>query len=251
MLWGSGHVFWDCATWMYPSILMLYPGIANSILQYRYNRIPGAEEKAQSYVGMNYTGTMFPWESAFTGEETCPSWAATGLREIHISGDIAFATSQYWQATLDLEWLQGPGHALLSGIAEFWVSRTSPGPNGTLSINDVIPPDEYEDHVNNSAYTNAVARLALLAAVDADRTLGMPPASYSKWLEASSLITIPFNATLGIHPEFDNYTGVCLLRQDLAMACGSTVLFCRPNCEAGRRCAAELPTGHHVRKHDT
>jgi protein-glucosylgalactosylhydroxylysine glucosidase len=174
-----------------------------------------------------------------------------GAREIHISGDIAFATSQYWQATLDLEWLQGPGHALLSGIAEFWVSRTSPGPNGTLSINDVIPPDEYEDHVNNSAYTNAVARLALLAAVDADRTLGMPPASYSKWLEASSLITIPFNATLGIHPEFDNYTGMCLLRQDLAMACGSTVLFCRPNCEAGRRCAAELPTGHHVRKHDT
>ena len=63
---------------MFPNLVMLHPGIANSILQYRYNRIAGAEQKAQSYVGMNYTGTMFPWESAFTGEETCPSWAATG-----------------------------------------------------------------------------------------------------------------------------------------------------------------------------
>lgn len=153
-----------------------------------------------------------------------------GLREIHISGDIAFAISQYWLTTLDIEWLQGPGHALLSGIAEFWVSRSSPGPNGTLSINDVIPPDEcvivllpvkfdfgnsvrvyvarYQDHVNNSAYTNAVARLALLAAVDADRTLGMPPASYSKWLSAASMIQIPFNATSGIHPEYDGYNGI-------------------------------------------
>lgn len=34
-LCSVGHVFWDCATWMYPSILMLHPDIANSILQYR------------------------------------------------------------------------------------------------------------------------------------------------------------------------------------------------------------------------
>ena len=38
-----------------------------------------------------------------------------GLREIHISGDIAQAISQYWYATLVLEWLGGPGHAMLSG----------------------------------------------------------------------------------------------------------------------------------------
>jgi trehalose/maltose hydrolase-like predicted phosphorylase len=101
-----------------------------------------------------------------------------GLREIHISGDIAQAISQYWFATLDLEWLSGPGHAMLAGIADFFVSRATPGPGGTLNINDVIPPDEYQDHVNNSVYTNAVAQLALLAAVNADRTLGMPPARF-------------------------------------------------------------------------
>lgn len=65
-----------------------------------------------------------------------------GLREIHISGDIAFSTVQYYFATHDLEWLSGPGHALLSGIADFFVSRATSSPDGTLSINDVIPPDE-------------------------------------------------------------------------------------------------------------
>jgi hypothetical protein len=33
-----------------------------------------------------FGGAMFPWESGLTGEEVCPSWAATGLREIHING---------------------------------------------------------------------------------------------------------------------------------------------------------------------
>ena len=32
----NGHVFWDSCTWMYPSMLLLHPDIANSILAYRY-----------------------------------------------------------------------------------------------------------------------------------------------------------------------------------------------------------------------
>jgi trehalose/maltose hydrolase-like predicted phosphorylase len=100
-----------------------------------------AMDKARSY-NMNYTGTMFPWESGFTGEETCPSWAPTGLREIHISGDVAFAVNQYWLSTQDLTWLSGPGIDLLSNIADFFISRSTVNANGTRDINDVIPPDE-------------------------------------------------------------------------------------------------------------
>ena len=32
------------------------------------------QEKAASY-SPPYLGAMFPWESAFTGEECCPTWA--------------------------------------------------------------------------------------------------------------------------------------------------------------------------------
>jgi hypothetical protein len=39
----------------------------------RHARIPGAMQKAQSYTPP-YTGTMFPWESAFTGCVSPPGW---------------------------------------------------------------------------------------------------------------------------------------------------------------------------------
>lgn len=32
----NGHTFWDCETWMYPGMLLLYPDIAQSLLFYRY-----------------------------------------------------------------------------------------------------------------------------------------------------------------------------------------------------------------------
>ena len=95
----------------------------------------------------------------------CYNRADTGLYEVHISGDIAFACWQFWQYTQDAAntWLLNVAWPLLSGIATFWVSRAtadSPGAviNGRLGhhtgvhdsaaaaplhICGVIPPDEY------------------------------------------------------------------------------------------------------------
>jgi trehalose/maltose hydrolase-like predicted phosphorylase len=47
------------------------------------------------------------------GIETCPLSADTGLREIHISGDIALAVRQYFYMTNDLQWLKAIGWPLL------------------------------------------------------------------------------------------------------------------------------------------
>lgn len=151
----NGHSFWDTETWMYPPILLLHDDIAESLLQYRYDRIDGARRKAQSY-DPPYEGTMFPWESASTGVETCPLWAPTGLREQHINGDISLAIWQYWLAQKDSAWLSKVGYEMLTGIADFWVSRVTITDN-VAHINDIIPPDEYVDNVNDSVYTNYVA----------------------------------------------------------------------------------------------
>lgn len=83
---------------MYPALLLWQPKIAQSLLQYRINNVKTAETKALSY-NKNYTGAMFPWESAATGSEVCPSWASTGQLEQHITGDIAVAAQQFWYAT--------------------------------------------------------------------------------------------------------------------------------------------------------
>lgn len=46
----SGHNFWDTETWMFPSILLLYPQYANKLLQYRLDTAYVAAELAK------YTG---------------------------------------------------------------------------------------------------------------------------------------------------------------------------------------------------
>lgn len=44
-----GHVFWDQDMWMYPSILILHPDIARSLLQYRQKRVKAAQMIAKQY----------------------------------------------------------------------------------------------------------------------------------------------------------------------------------------------------------
>ena len=85
---------------MYPPINLLHPDMAQSLLQYRVDRIRGAKTKAATY-SPPYSGSMFPWESALSGEETCPSWAPTGHSEMHINSDIVFCVWQTWRALLD------------------------------------------------------------------------------------------------------------------------------------------------------
>jgi hypothetical protein len=248
----NGHMFWDQETWMFPSLLLLHPDLAAALLQYRVARIPGAQTKAASY-DPPYLGACFPWESALTGLETCPSWAPTGVRELHINGDIAYAVWQFWRVTQDraaaspsMAWLEQVAYPLLSGIATFWLSKIvqdtpgcsidgypfpypeppNPGSGGSmpLHINNVIPPDEYHDHVNDSAYTNAVARLTLTYAAAAAQLLQRPPSEYAAWANASTRVVVPFNATVdvpgfegGVHPEYDGYYNDTIKQADAVL----------------------------------
>ena len=104
----NGHSFWDTETWMYPTILIFYPELAKALLEYRFHTISGAQIKAQ---GDGYRGSMFAWESAFTGQDCTPTWAATGKYEQHITGDIALAIKNYWYVTRDQEWAKDSGVA--------------------------------------------------------------------------------------------------------------------------------------------
>jgi len=227
---------------MYPSMLALQPDIAAAMLEYRLQRIPGAEAKAASY-DPPYSGAMFPWESALTGLEVCPTWAGTGLREIHINGDIAMAVWAFWRSLQDNgnSWLNTTGYPILSGIADFWVSRMLvdnpgavvpgwpappvPAPDaGTMAlhIDNVIPPDEYADHVNDSVYTNVGARLTVTYAVAAAQLLGRPASEYAAWANVSSRIVIPFNASWpgmpgGLHPEYDGYFNATIKQADVIL----------------------------------
>ena len=206
---------------MFPGVLLLHPDTAQTLLSYRVARLGGARDKAVSYTPP-FGGAMFPWESALTGEETCPTWAATGLREIHINGDIAHAVWQQWRSLGDNGggFLNSTAWPLLQGIAEFWMSKlhndnTGAAPGSPLSLRGVIPPDEYADHVNNSAFTNqgAIETLTYASAVSALLGLGRVPA----WEDAAARIVRPYNASGDWVPEYDGYDGKKIKQADVIL----------------------------------
>ena len=187
------HAFWDTEIFMLPFFIYTQPHIARNLLNYRWHNLPGAHKKA---IGNGFRGAQFPWESADTGEEVCPTWLSgpdpreliriwTGDIELHISADIAYAAHQYWRVTGDDDWYYGPGADLILQIAAFWASRVTLEDDGRFHLREVIGPDEYHEHVDDNAYTNAFARWNLQIAVEVIMRLRVSRPERAEQLEAS------------------------------------------------------------------
>ncbi|XP_066176703.1 protein-glucosylgalactosylhydroxylysine glucosidase [Sylvia atricapilla] len=197
-----GHVFWDQDTWMFPNILLLYPEAARAILQYRIRTLEGARRNARE---QGYEGAKFPWESAATGREVCPE-EIYGAQEIHVTGDVLMAFEQYYCTTQDQKLFQEDGGwELVEAVAQYWCSRMVWSEEEQLyHIRGVMPPDEYHSQVDNSAYTNAMARRSLNFATDMARDLLLPVPE--EWEDHARKIKVPFDEERKYHPEYDGYT---------------------------------------------
>ncbi|WP_423731326.1 glycoside hydrolase family 65 protein [Hafnia paralvei] len=179
----KGHVFWDTEVFLLPFHLLTQPNIARQLISYRWHNLAGARRKAQL---KGYCGALFPWESARTGDEETPEFAAinirTGLRqkvasalaEHHLVADIAWAVDIYFQTTGDDVFMRERGVCLLMETARFWISRVTET-NGRLELHDVIGPDEYTEHVNNNAYTNYLAYHNVARALSYHRQFSTQP----------------------------------------------------------------------------
>ncbi|NXK87366.1 PGGHG glucosidase, partial [Formicarius rufipectus] len=197
-----GHVFWDQDTWMFPNILVFYPEAARAILEYRIRTLEGAKCNAQE---QGYKGAKFPWESAATGREVCPE-EIYGAQEIHVTGDVLMAFEQYYCTTQDQKlFLEDGGWELVEAVAQYWCSRMVWSEDEQLyHIRGVMPPDEYHCQVDNSAYTNAVARRSLNFAAELARDLQFPVPE--EWEDRASKLKVPFDAERKYHPEYDGYS---------------------------------------------
>ena len=168
----NGHAFWDTELWMYPALLLLQPAIAESLLEYRYQRLSAARHNAFSH---GFKGAMFPWESAASGNEETPVWALSGPFEHHITADIAIAAWNYYAVTQNKDWLKEKGYPLLKETADFWASRVERNGPGKYDIKNVVAADEWAENVDNNAFTNAAAKANLKFATDAAHLLGLTP----------------------------------------------------------------------------
>ncbi len=168
-----GHVFWDTEIFILPLLTLTQPALARNLLTYRYHTLPGARRKAQE---AGYSGAMFAWESATTGDEVTPRWVPgangeliriwCGDIEVHITADVAYAVWQYWQMTGDDDWMRDYGAEILLDTAVFWESRVEWNQERECyDIRDVIGPDENHDRVDNNAFTNIMVQWHLQSAL--------------------------------------------------------------------------------------
>ncbi len=173
-----GHVFWDTEIYVLPFYIATWPPAARALLMYRYHTLPGARAKA---VRMGWRGAMYAWESTDTGEETTPAQligptgeliqVLCGTQEQHITADVAYAVWQYWQATGDDRFMTEAGAEILLETARFWASRAILEVDGKCHIRGVIGPDEYHENIDDSAYTNVMARWNIRRGIEMVATL--------------------------------------------------------------------------------
>ncbi|MBM9503046.1 ricin-type beta-trefoil lectin domain protein [Actinacidiphila acididurans] len=215
----NGHVFWDMETWMYPALLAQHPEVAEATDTYRQALLGQAEANAATCApaGQSVTGARYPWESGITGRDAYHGPGAQ-CDELHVSSDIALAQWQYYLATGDTSWLAGKAWPVLRRIADFWVSRAVRDPNvsGAYRILDVMGPDEYHDHVDDSAYTDAAAQAVLTVAARAAQITGNT--ADLAWTTVASGLQIPFDSADQRHLEYDGYpTGQTIKQADVTM----------------------------------
>jgi hypothetical protein len=236
---------------MLPTLSVLHREIAGSILLYRNLRLSGAKQKAASngYSGLQVRATRTRFVILSSNAELVSmgigaTWsgsdaygmpiycvasslylslspldlqdADTGIYEQHISSDIVLAIKQFWHLSGDLNWLNSYLD-LVTGVADFWSSRATRRSDGTFGIYGVTGPDEYAVNVNNSVYTNAAAQLSLQFAVEACGLLNVSCRNSATWQEVASRMYIPFDASLGIHPEYDGYAGGTIKQADVVL----------------------------------
>lgn len=205
----NGHVFWDSELWMFPPVLLLNQDLARAHIDYRSDRLAKAVQRAEQF---GYQGAMFPWECDDSGEEATPTWCLTGTFEHHITADIGIAFWNYYRVTRDKEWLRTEGYPVIRRVAEFWTSRVSQNEDGSYSIRNVVGANEYAPNVDDNAFTNGSAKIALLNAVKASRVLGLKPDK--RWEEVAAKLCFHYMED-GTMKEHSRYMGEMIKQADV------------------------------------
>ncbi len=163
-----GHIFWD-ELFILPFYNIHFPGVAKSMLMYRYRRLQKAREYAAEY---GFKGAMFPWQSGSDGREETQilhlnpisgEWGDDhSSLQRHVSLAVAYNVYQYYHLTEDVAFIEDYGAEMFLEICRFWASKAELDGTGRYSIKGVMGPDEFhemypdaeEGGLKDNAYTN-------------------------------------------------------------------------------------------------
>src|SRR4051812_1272711 len=219
-----GHAFWDTEVFMLPFFIYTRPETARALMLYRYHTLDGARQNARD---TGFRGARYAWESADTGVETTPKWTVDGAHriwmgeeEIHVTSAVAYGLIAYVAATGDHAFMTDYGAEILFETSRFWADRLEATLDGRYALSRVVGPDEFHEHVDNSAYTNYLVRwhLQQAAHVYADLAIshprelatlaervGLTREEVEGWLTRAEQIRLPSVTDDGVIEEFDGY----------------------------------------------
>jgi alpha,alpha-trehalose phosphorylase len=204
----DGHTFWDTEAFVLPLLTYHRPRAASDALRWRHSTLDLARERARS---LGLRGAAFPWRTIH-GEECSGYWPA-GTAAFHINAAIADAVERYHRLTEDETFEREAGVELLVETARLWQSLGHYDVAGQFRIDGVTGPDEYSAIADNNVYTNLMAARNLRAGADAverhpklAEQLGVHAEETASWREAADAMFIPYDESLGVHPQSEGFT---------------------------------------------
>jgi alpha,alpha-trehalose phosphorylase len=203
----DGHAFWDTESYVLPVLCYTRYQLAEEALRWRHRTLDLARARAQE---LALRGAAFPWRTIH-GEECSGYWPA-GTAAFHVNADIAGAVYRLWVTTADAKFANEIGLELLIETARLWESLGHFDGAGRFRIDGVTGPDEYSAIADNNIYTNLMAQRNLRAAAtgcerlpDRAKELGVEDAEITGWKRAADAMTVPYDDTLGIHPQDEDF----------------------------------------------
>ncbi len=152
----EGHYFWDTEMYVIPVFIYTNPELAKSLLDYRYNTLNEARNRAK--ILGHYKGALYPWRT-INGKEAS-TYYPLGTAQYHINADISYAFKLYVDVTGDYDYLIDKAAEILCETARVWadVGCFAESRDNKYCICAVTGPDEYNAIVDNNFYTNLMSR---------------------------------------------------------------------------------------------
>lgn len=159
----AGMVFWDTDLWMLNGLLPFNPLHARSMINYRLHTHEQALRNLDfpQVPKQGLQGAAYPWTSGRFGN--CTATGPCFDYEYHINVAVAISAWElYMSGAANDDFLETVAYPLINDAALFLASYVDYNETyGKYTTKNLTDPDEYANHVDNGAYTNAAISATL------------------------------------------------------------------------------------------
>ena len=211
----NGHAFWDSECYCLSYYLFADPSAARSLLEFRYNTLDKAKERAKM---LDCEGACYP-VATLNGEEACTLWQHANL-QFQTNTAIAYAIRHYVNVTGDTDFVYKYGVRILVEICRYLDSRGAYGQKTKqFGFYGVMGPDEFHMMVSNDCYTNYMSKMTYQYTMDVIHAMEGHPQEYeqlkndtgiteeelSRWHQHEKDMRIPQDAKSGLFEQHDGF----------------------------------------------